>query len=129
PQLGRRFTVKPASFDGLILHIGPARPPGNRASIKKLPFTTQAEVSEWHCRLSAQNGPPKEVYWMRWLRMLAIVLSVPAALLLLAVVVSVALSPPGAGRRPAKELGVPHRAVIAHRGASYWAPEATLPAY
>lgn len=66
---------------------------------------------------------------MRWLRMLAIVLSVPAALLLLAVVVSVALSPPGAGRRPAKELGVPHRAVIAHRGASYWAPEATLPAY
>ena len=42
---------------------------------------------------------------MRWLRMLAIVLSVPAALLLLAVVVSVALEPAGGGAAPGERIG------------------------
>lgn len=66
---------------------------------------------------------------MRWLRVLAMVLAIPVVLLLLAVVVSVVMSPPGGGRRLAEDLRVPHRAVIAHRGASYRAPEATMPAY
>ena len=33
------------------------------------------------------------------------------------------------GQRISEEAGVPHPAVIAHRGASYYAPEETEPAY
>lgn len=36
---------------------------------------------------------------------------------------------PAVGERLARQAGVPRPAVIAHRGASYWAPEATRPAY
>lgn len=66
---------------------------------------------------------------MRWLRVLTIVLAIPIVVSLLAVITSIILSPPGGGRRLAENLHIPHRAVIAHRGASYRAPEATPPAY
>lgn len=39
------------------------------------------------------------------------------------------LSPPGLGKRIAKEHGVAYPAIIAHRGASYHAPESTREAY
>ncbi len=38
-------------------------------------------------------------------------------------------SPPGRGRPIAQRLGVPYPAVVAHRGASYYAPEETEPAF
>lgn len=66
---------------------------------------------------------------MRLLRVFGWLVSVPAALLLVGVVVSVLLSPPGGGKRIAAALGAPYRAVIAHRGASSLAPEGTTPAY
>jgi len=39
------------------------------------------------------------------------------------------LSPPNAGRELARVWEVPHPAVVAHRGASWLAPESTAPAY
>jgi glycerophosphoryl diester phosphodiesterase len=39
------------------------------------------------------------------------------------------LSAPSRGRHLAESLGIPHPAIIAHRGASYLAPEGTRPAY
>ncbi len=38
-------------------------------------------------------------------------------------------SEPAAGEQLARQAGLPRPAVIAHRGASFWAPEATRPAY
>lgn len=38
-------------------------------------------------------------------------------------------SEPAVGEQLARQAGMPRPAVIAHRGASYWAPEATRPAY
>src|SRR5690625_2904354 len=66
---------------------------------------------------------------MRWLRVLGLILAIPVALLLVAAIASVVMSPPGGGKRIAADLHLPHRAVIAHRGASNLAPESTLPAY
>lgn len=40
-----------------------------------------------------------------------------------------ALSAPSRGKRLAQALGIPRPAVIAHRGASFYAPESTRPAY
>jgi glycerophosphoryl diester phosphodiesterase len=40
-----------------------------------------------------------------------------------------ALSAPSRGKRSAQALGIPRPAVIAHRGASFYAPESTRPAY
>ncbi len=42
---------------------------------------------------------------------------------------SLLLSPPSAGARIAAELNIPYPAVVAHRGASWDAPEETRPAY
>lgn len=54
------------------------------------------------------------------------------SLLILIVVVlllSLMLSPPTAGRKIAEAFDMPYRALIAHRGASYLAPESTAAAY
>lgn len=66
---------------------------------------------------------------MRFVRIVGYVLAVPVVLVLFAVIVSVVMSPPGAGKKIAADLGAPWRAVIAHRGASDAAPESTSPAY
>lgn len=66
---------------------------------------------------------------MRFLRIAGIVVAVPVALVLIALLVSVIMSPPGAGQKTATALGAPYRAVVAHRGASHLAPEGTAPAY
>lgn len=66
---------------------------------------------------------------MRFLRVIGYILAVPVVLAALALIVSVVLSPPGAGKKLAADLGAPWRAVIAHRGASYLAPESTIPVY
>lgn len=58
-------------------------------------------------------------------RRLLPLLAAPLGLALLLV----SLSPPWAGREVAARLGVPYPAVVAHRGASAWAPEETVPAY
>lgn len=50
-------------------------------------------------------------------------------LLLMIPLASVALSPPWAGKKLAAARGFPHPAVVAHRGASWHAPEETVPAY
>ncbi|MEQ9366628.1 MAG: glycerophosphodiester phosphodiesterase family protein, partial [Leptospirales bacterium] len=42
---------------------------------------------------------------------------------------SLLLSPPSAGQKIAGELSIPYPAVVAHRGASYDAPEETRAAY
>lgn len=42
---------------------------------------------------------------------------------------SIVTSPPKAGKSIAETLEIPHRAAIAHRGLSWWAPETTEPAY
>ncbi len=66
---------------------------------------------------------------MRWLRVLAVLVAVPLVLLMLAAAASIVLSPPGRGKQLAERLHVPYKAVIAHRGASWLAPESTTPAY
>lgn len=64
-----------------------------------------------------------------WLRAVAVVLTLPVGLVLVAAAASAVLSPPGGGKFLAEQLNVPYRAVIAHRGASALAPESTEPAY
>lgn len=66
---------------------------------------------------------------MRLLRVLGYIIAVLVGVVLIVLAVSVVLSPPWAGKKLADELAVPHRAVIAHRGASGLAPEGTAPAY
>lgn len=56
---------------------------------------------------------------------LGVLLAAGASLPLL----SVWQSPPGAGRPIAERMSVPYPAVVAHRGASWHAPEETRPAY
>lgn len=65
----------------------------------------------------------------RALRILGITIAVPVTLVVLALLASVVISPPTAGKKLVGELGLPFRAVVAHRGASHLAPEATAPAY
>ncbi len=60
------------------------------------------------------------------LRIAGIVLAV---VILLPLLLSMLLSPPGGGRAAAKAQGIPYPAVVAHRGASWYAPEETAPAY
>jgi len=36
---------------------------------------------------------------------------------------------PGAGEKASERIGLPHHAVLAHRGLSYYAPEETVPSY
>ncbi len=62
-------------------------------------------------------------------RVLGFIILIPVALLILALVASLIVSPPGGGRDIAARIDVPYPAVVAHRGASYLAPEATGPAY
>lgn len=66
---------------------------------------------------------------MNVLRIAGYVVAVSVILIVAFVVMSFALSPPGGGKKFAGDLGVPYRSVIAHRGASGWAPEGTTPAY
>ena len=63
------------------------------------------------------------------MKFLGYLLLIVAGILALAVVTSLALSPPWLGPSLAKDLDIPRHAVIAHRGASAWAPESTTPAY
>ncbi|MBX7058721.1 MAG: hypothetical protein K1X75_11705 [Leptospirales bacterium] len=63
------------------------------------------------------------------MRVARVVLLVIAILLALAPVVSAWISPPRAGQDHSEALGIPYRAVVAHRGLSYHAPEETEPAY
>lgn len=62
-------------------------------------------------------------------RIAAWVVLLPLALGLLLLVASALLSPRRAGQALAAAVGIPHPAVIAHRGLSYWAPEETRAAY
>lgn len=69
---------------------------------------------------------------MAMLRLLRSIVVTAFLLVVGAVVLSVVLSPPTAptaGRQRAADLGIPYRALIAHRGASQIAPEGTAPAY
>lgn len=52
-----------------------------------------------------------------------------ASLILIVFIVIIALSPPWLGGKIAREKGLLRPMVIAHRGASYWAPELTIPAF
>ncbi len=63
------------------------------------------------------------------MKLLMTVVSAAVALAGLALALGAALSAPSRGKRLAQALRMPHPAVIAHRGASYYAPESTLPAY
>lgn len=60
------------------------------------------------------------------LRIFGVVLAV---VILLPLLISMLLSPPGGGRAAAEAQGIPYPAVVAHRGASWYAPEETAPAY
>ena len=51
------------------------------------------------------------------------------ALVVFVFAVSCWMSPPWAGKKIARDRGMPYPAIVAHRGASYLAPESTLPAY
>ena len=61
-------------------------------------------------------------------RLIAVAIT-PLILFLLAFVWAYIVSPPGAGAKYAEAMGIPHKAVVAHRGASFYAPEETRPAY
>lgn len=63
------------------------------------------------------------------LRILGFIILVPVVLAILVLVALAIISPPRGGKNNAGALGVPYPAVVAHRGASGLAPEATLPAY
>lgn len=61
-----------------------------------------------------------------------ILLALAAVVVLLTtglVILSGLLGAPWLGKRVARDLGIPRPAVVAHRGASYLAPEETLPAF
>ncbi len=62
-------------------------------------------------------------------RRVSIALSIVVIVLASAAVLVRLAASPSAGRAAAERLGVAYPAVIAHRGASYLAPEATAPAY
>lgn len=62
-------------------------------------------------------------------RVLGIIILIPVALLILALAASLVISPPRGGRDIAAQMEIPYPALVAHRGASYLAPEATAPAY
>ncbi len=66
---------------------------------------------------------------LRGIRILLFITLIPEVLILGFFVYSRLLSPPHAGRTIAAEIGAPYPAVIAHRGASYLAPEETRAAY
>lgn len=63
------------------------------------------------------------------MRVLAYLMAIPLVLVLVSLAVMAVISPPGGGKKLAGNAGIPYRAVVAHRGASGLAPEATLPAY
>jgi len=63
------------------------------------------------------------------LRILGLIVLIPVGLLFLLIVVMSIISPPRGGKKTAAALQVPYPAVVAHRGLSGLAPEATLPAY
>ncbi|MEW5785602.1 MAG: glycerophosphodiester phosphodiesterase family protein [Bacillota bacterium] len=63
------------------------------------------------------------------LRMLGIAILIPVVLVLLVLAASAVISPPAGGKKIAREIEIPYRALVAHRGASFIAPEATEPAY
>ncbi|HMU82624.1 MAG TPA: glycerophosphodiester phosphodiesterase family protein [Leptospiraceae bacterium] len=66
---------------------------------------------------------------LRTIRLILFITLIPEVLILGFFVYARIQSPPKAGRMIANALGIPHPAVIAHRGASYLAPEETRAAY
>ena len=63
------------------------------------------------------------------LRRVSLVLSIVIIVFAAAAALMRVAAAPSAGRAAAERLGIAYPAVIAHRGASYLAPEATAPAY
>ncbi len=61
-------------------------------------------------------------------RIIALAL-LPEILVVLFFAYAYVVSPPDGGAGITKAAGLPHRAVVAHRGASFYAPEETRPAY
>lgn len=66
---------------------------------------------------------------LRTLRTILILTLIPEILIIGFFVYARVQSPPAAGRAIAAGLEIPYPAVVAHRGASYLAPEETRPAY
>lgn len=74
----------------------------------------------------AEKAHTKRPLW----RLLAwVVLSIVVGLPIIGVVALYMIGAPGAGRSLVKKAGLPFPTIVAHRGASYWAPEETRPAY
>lgn len=61
--------------------------------------------------------------------MVLVIIAVPVALVAILVLVSPLIGQSRTGEDLSEALGIPYPAVVAHRGASYLAPESTLPAY
>ena len=62
-------------------------------------------------------------------KILGIIFCSLAGLILVAVLSAYIMSPSSAGKEIAAKKGLPYHAVVAHRGASYYAPENTLPSF
>lgn len=62
-------------------------------------------------------------------KIIYLLLLIPVLIVILVLGGIFIMSPPGIGKNLAADLGIPHPAIIAHRGASYLAPESTTPAY
>jgi len=63
------------------------------------------------------------------LKALSIIFFSLSGLIILALITAYTISPPNAGKEIAAKKGLPYHAVVAHRGASYYAPENTVPAF
>jgi glycerophosphoryl diester phosphodiesterase len=62
-------------------------------------------------------------------RILAVLTVVIITVPVIAISVSLLISSPNSGKEIAEKKGLKHRMAIAHRGASYYAPELTIPAF
>ncbi len=66
---------------------------------------------------------------MKIFKVIVVVCIVLIALLVLLIAVFRLMSSPGRGEEACREAGIPYPTVVAHRGASYMAPEETAPAF
>ncbi|HSN04670.1 MAG TPA: glycerophosphodiester phosphodiesterase family protein, partial [Nitrospira sp.] len=66
---------------------------------------------------------------MGWLRVLLTTIAAAVLAAIIVLIVSRLISDPSSGRTLVRAWGIPRPAVIAHRGASYLAPEETRPAF
>lgn len=64
-----------------------------------------------------------------WLKVLLTIVAAATVLVIGVLIVSRLISEPSRGKTVVQALGIPRPAVIAHRGASYLAPEETRPAF